>query len=177
MWATLNISNAFACFLKNVLYPRCMPCSDKCFIASNCGISFTQVAINISLYGFFILYRSSNSSAIYAGIHFSITLVALFSMFIAGPFYYITIAIANIKLIKIEASNPNDNILFAHKQGSATSFDILISLSNGIFFSYGLNIRFPLLLGREDKCTHPFVLSKSSAYKSHSSNNSGLVRK
>jgi hypothetical protein len=57
-------------------------------------------------------------------------------MSIAGPFYYITIAIANIKLIKIEASNPNDSILFAHKQGSATSFDILISLSKGIVIPF-----------------------------------------
>lgn len=176
MWATLNISNAFACFLKNVLYPRCMPCSDKCFIASNWGISFTQVAINISLYGFFILYKSINSSAINAGIFFNITFVARFSIFISVLYVYNSV-IKKIAFIAIETNNPIDNIRLAHKQGSATCFDILINLSNGISYSYGLNIRLPLFGGTDCKCTQVGVLSKSSAYKSHSSNNSGLVRR
>lgn len=74
-----------------------------------------------------------------------------------------------------DMSNVTVKTRFAHKQGSATSFEILIALSNGIFFSYGLNILLPLLGAKDDKCTHPLVFSGFSAYKSHSSNNSGFV--
>ena len=85
--------------------------------------------------------------------------------------------IKKIAFIAIDISNPIDSIRLAHTQGSTTTFDILINLSNGIFFSYGLNILLPLLGAKDAKCTHPLVFSGFSAYKSHSSNNSGLVRK
>lgn len=85
--------------------------------------------------------------------------------------------IKKIAFIAIDISNPIDSIRLAHTQGSTTCFDILINLSNGIFYSYGLNILLPLFGASVVKCTQVGVLSKSSAYKSHSSNNSGLVRK